>query len=77
MSNQLSPAREIVAKFGGVRATARVLGLNPSAVSRWMMPPEKRGTNGNVPQRHWPALLDHARKERIKLKISDLVILRK
>lgn len=73
MSKQLSPAREVVAKFGGVRATARVLQLNPSAVSRWMMPAKKRGTGGHVPQRHWGALLTRAKKERIELSINDLV----
>jgi hypothetical protein len=75
--SQLSPAKEIVAKLGGVRATARVLQLNPSAVSRWMMPPEKRGTGGLVPQRHWPAILEHAKKERLKLRLADLVNLPK
>ena len=73
MSTQLSPAREVVAALGGVRATARVLDLNPSAVSRWMMPTKKRGTGGHVPQRHWPAILTHAKKERIKLSLRDLV----
>ena len=75
--SQLSPAKEVVAKLGGVRATARVLQLNPSAVSRWMMPAVKRGTGGLVPQRHWPAILEHAKKERIKLRLDDLVNLRK
>jgi len=73
MSEQLSPAREVVAKLGGVRATARILQLNPSAVSRWMMSAKKRGTGGHVPQRHWPAILEHAKKERIKLALRDLV----
>lgn len=72
MIEQLSPAREVVAKLGGVRATARILKLNPSAVSRWMMSPEKRGTGGSVPQRHWPAILEHAKKEKIKLALRDL-----
>lgn len=73
MRQQLSPAREVVAKLGGVRATARVLQLNPSAVSRWMMPEVKRGTGGHIPQRHWAAILDHAKKEKIKLNLRDLV----
>jgi hypothetical protein len=77
MTQQLSPAREIVARLGGVRATARVLQLNPSAVSRWMMPAQKRGTGGQIPQRHWPALIAHAKKERVKLALRDFVILTK
>jgi hypothetical protein len=70
---QLSPAREVIAKLGGVRATARVLQLNPSAVSRWMMPAERRGTGGSIPQRHWPALIAYAKKERVKLALRDFV----
>lgn len=73
MIQQLSPAKEVVAKLGGVRATARVLQLNPSAVSRWMMPHKKRGTGGHIPQRHWPAILEHAKKEKIKIALRDLV----
>jgi hypothetical protein len=75
--SQLSPAKEVVEKLGGVRATARVLQLNPSAVSRWMMSPKKRGTGGHIPQRHWPAILEYAKKERIKLRLDDLVNLPK
>jgi len=73
MPKQLSPAREVVQKLGGVRAAARALELSPSAVSRWMMPSAARGTGGHVPQRHWPAILKHARKERIELTLTDLV----
>lgn len=73
---QLSPAREIVQKLGGVRATARILNLNPSAVCRWMKPPAERGTNGLVPQRHWPALIQYAKKERIKLGLRDFVAIK-
>ncbi len=75
MSDQLSPAREVVAKLGGVRATARILSLSPSAVSRWMMSTDRRGTGGSVPQRHWPAIITHAKKERIKIGLRDLTLL--
>jgi len=76
MSKQLSPAREIVEKFGGVRALARALKISPSAISRWMMPAKKRGTDGHVPQRHWPALLKLADKQRVTLTLHDLVKLK-
>jgi len=75
MSKQLSPAREVVAKLGGVRATARILQLSPSAISRWMMPTNRRGTGGHVPQRHWAAIITHAKTERIKLGLRDLTLL--
>jgi hypothetical protein len=70
--SQLSPAREIVEKLGGVRATARILSMSPSAVSRWMMTRAKRGTNGHIPRRHWPAILKHSRTERLAIRLSDL-----
>lgn len=73
--SHLSPAREVVAKLGGVRALARALQINPSAVSRWMMPGVKGGTGGLIPQRHWPAILKHAKKEKVKVKLDDLVAL--
>lgn len=66
------PARSVVTKLGGVRATARILDIAPSAVSRWMDDRANKGTGGVVPQKHWKTLLIHAKKERIKLSESDL-----
>ena len=70
--NKLDPARTVVAKLGGVRATARVLGVNPSAVSRWMVTRAKKGTNGAVPLKHWQSILNYAKQEGIKLSVSEL-----
>lgn len=70
--DRLTPAATIIDLFGGVRATARMLGLNPSAVSRWAMPPAKKGTGGAIPQRHWAAILDAAKQQKIKLSIAQL-----
>lgn len=69
----LSPAKEVVAKLGGVRPAARALQINPSAISRWMMPAVQRGTGGRIPQKHWPAILTFAKKEGIALSVHDLV----
>lgn len=70
--NKLDPARTVVAKLGGVRATARILGVNPSAVSRWLVSRQEKGTGGAVPLKHWQALLDYAKQERIKLSVTEL-----
>lgn len=72
---QLNPAREIVAKLGGVNATARALDLSPSAVSRWMQPPSKHGTGGHIPRRHWPAIIKHAKSEGVRIRLTDLAAL--
>lgn len=70
--SDLNPAADIIRTFGGVRATARIAGVNPAAVSRWKAPRERRGTNGLIPQRHWQRLLDHAKSVRIRLTLRDL-----
>jgi hypothetical protein len=69
---RLDPARTVVAKLGGVRATARVLQLNPSAVSRWMVGRDRKGTGGAVPLKHWQTLLNYAKQQHIKLTFNDL-----
>ena len=70
--NKRQPAWTVVTKLGGVRATARVLGIAPSAVSRWMSDRDNKGTGGVVPQKHWKTLLSYAKQERIELSESDL-----
>ena len=72
MQNQLNPARDVIALLGGVRSTARILQLSPSAVSRWTVGTEKRGTGGRIPQRYWALLIAHAKKERIKVTLKEL-----
>lgn len=68
-----TPADKVIEKFGGVRATARALGLNSSSVSRWRMPPEKRGLGGRVPSVHQGRLLQLARESGIELTAQDLI----
>lgn len=70
--NKLEPARSIVTRLGGVRATARILGVNPSAVSRWMVSHKEKGTGGAIPLKHWQSILNHAKKENIRLSVTDL-----
>lgn len=68
-----SPADKVIAKLGGVRATARALGLNSSSVSRWRMPPEKRGLGGRVPSVHQSRILQIARERGVDLTAADLI----
>lgn len=72
MSNSLQPAFDIIKLLGGVRATARIVNLSPGAVSRWTVSADRRGTAGRIPQRHWHTILQHAKKQRIKLTLKDL-----
>lgn len=74
-TQQLEPAKSIVAALGGVRATAKVCECAPSAVSRWMMPKEKRGTGGKIPQRHWGLLIAVGKKRGLGITLARLAAL--
>lgn len=63
------PAYSIVRRFGGVTATAKILSVAPSSVSRWLIP---EGTAGKIPQTHWKALIANAKKRKIKISLKDL-----
>jgi transposase-like protein len=68
-----TPADKVIEVFGGVRATARMLGLNSSSVSRWRMPADKRGLNGRVPSVHQGTILRIARERGLRLSAADLI----
>ncbi len=69
----MSPAQKVIKAFGGVRATARALGLNSSSVSRWDAPREKRGLSGRVPSVHQAKILRLAKRGGLKIAASDLI----
>lgn len=64
----MSPADTVIQLFGGVRPTARVVGVYPSAVTRW----RKRG-GGKIPQGHFPVLLREASLMGFCLTMDHLV----
>jgi len=61
-----SPATVAITAFGGVRATARLLGVDASAVSRWQR-------SGLVPAQHQRRLLELAADQRIWLTAQDII----
>lgn len=69
----MTPAEKVITAFGGVRATARLLALNSSSVSRWRMPAEKRGLDGRVPSIHQGVILRLARERGLDLSAADLI----
>lgn len=71
-TQQLEPAKTIITAMGGVRATARICGCDASAVSRWMMPKERKGSGGLIPKAHWAKLLSHSRKHKLGVTLSQL-----
>jgi len=68
-----SPAQKVIAVFGGVRATARILGRNGSTVSRWQKPRAEGGTGGRIPTSAQGPLLEHARANGLPLTADDLI----
>lgn len=68
----LPPAADVIAKLGGIDATAAVVKRHRSVVNRWLLPRESGGTGGTIPPKHRPTILAHAREKRIALTLADL-----
>lgn len=69
--DRCEPAASVIGKFGGVRALARELRLDPSALSRWQE--RGKGGGGLIPAKYHWSLLALARARRIPLTADDLV----
>ena len=46
--NKCNPAYRVISALGGVRPTSRIVGVSPSAVSRWMMTAAEGGTGQGI-----------------------------
>ncbi len=68
-----TPASLVISAFGGVRKTARALGVRPSTVCRWRMPRERGGMEGNVPSSAARKILRVARERGLALTAEDLL----
>lgn len=68
-----TPAEKVIAAFGGVRATARTVGRNPSQVSRWRQTRALGGLGGRVPAGVMPAILAAIRSGKVDLTAEDLI----
>lgn len=72
----LTPADLVISRFGGVRATGRALGIDPSTVSKW-----RKREGGRIPNTS-PQLgtdmhvriLEKAREMKIRLSANDLIM---
>ncbi len=73
--NRKEPAYSVVTALGGVRSTANLLDIDPSAVSRWTTDKKKGGSGGVIPQRYWAAILRHAKYSKLDINLSDLASL--
>lgn len=68
----MQPARSVVDLLGGCRAVARGLGISPSTVSRWIAPKSRQNLGGRIPQAHWMALLEMAKRDGKALTVAQL-----
>jgi len=70
---KLSPAQYVIQTFGGVRDTARILGVLPTSVSRWKLRRPKRGDRGLIPSHLHRKILKKASKLNLDITPFDLV----
>lgn len=68
-----TPAQTVIRMFGGVRATARIIGRSSSTVSRWQKPRAEGGTDGRVPSTSQKKLLDYAQAHGLPLTAEQLI----
>lgn len=64
---ELNPAEFVTHKFGGVRQTARILGLSHAAVSKWCKV-------GRIPSEHYEKILQYAKVIRVRVSPTNLVV---
>jgi hypothetical protein len=67
----LNPAHKIIAKLGGEKTVAELLGLELSGVYRWSYPRDRGGTGGRIPARHIKPLIAAAKARGKRLSLND------
>lgn len=65
------PANTIIAKFGGHRAVADIVGKDLTRVYRWTYPRDRGGTGGIIPQSDAVRLLEHAKENGVPVSADD------
>lgn len=69
-----TPADKVINAFGGIRATALIVGRSPSSVARWRLPVERSGTTGGrIPGNLQQKILDYAQANGINLTADDII----
>lgn len=70
---RLEPACGIIKKLGGEAKVAEIVGTGLTTPYSWQYPRENGGTDGLIPQRHHPKLLNFARENGLDLKAEDFL----
>ena len=66
---KLSPAEYVIHVFGGVRATARAIGVTPTSISKWT-----RREEGTVPTSKMKKIIKKAELLGLDITPDDLVL---
>lgn len=72
----MEPASSIIKKLGGELKVAEITDTASTAPYRWQYSKEKKGTDGLIPQRYHPVLLEYAREHGIDLRAEDFLPVR-
>jgi hypothetical protein len=72
----MEPAASIIKKFGGNKQVSQIVGCSLPATYNWPKPRAEGGTDGLIPQRHHPKLLDYARTHGVDLRAEDFLPVR-
>lgn len=67
----MEPASRIISALGGPTAIAEAIGIHRTRVSKWQAARKQGGTNGMVPYKHIPKLLQFAESQGIGLSAAD------
>lgn len=70
----LSPAEYVIRIFGGVRKTARAIGVSPTAVVGWRAIGRRKEQLGRVPSKSQRRILERARELGLDLTAEDLIM---
>lgn len=68
----LDPAFSVIERLGGKGDVAHRLKLDKSTLSRWCQP-RPDGTGGQIPQKHWPVLVQMARQRGVTITVEELI----
>jgi hypothetical protein len=69
----MEPAHTIIEKLGGEAKVAAITKTASTAPYRWQYPRSKGGTDGLIPQRYHPTLLEYARTNGISLAAEEFL----
>lgn len=69
----LEPAHSVISKLGGIAQVVEATGVHRTRVYSWRRAKADRGTDGLIPQKHHPVLLDFARKRGVPLTADDFL----